>query len=52
MDNFEKNFTYMRLDKEPTEMWSKGLIYQNGEVDNAFKVFQMGYSFGRVAHIN
>ncbi|MFA5135677.1 MAG: hypothetical protein WC505_07895 [Patescibacteria group bacterium] len=49
LKDFEKLFKHERLDKEDKEMWKKGQIYQSGEVNNMFKAFQLGYSFGKVS---
>ena len=50
--NFEKNFYHMRLEKESKDFWSMGQIYQNGETNNAYKAYVMGYSFGRVVYMH
>ena len=47
MTQFEKNFPGIRLDKEPKDLWSKGIIYQNGETNNLFKAYRLGYSLGK-----
>ena len=53
IENFEKNFNYIRLDKEENrELWKKGIIYQNGETNNLFKAFSIGYSFARLNYMN
>lgn len=39
-----------RLDKEPKELWKKGQIYQNGEVNDLFKCFQHGYSYAKAVY--
>lgn len=51
LENFEKNFNNMRLDKEPKELWSQGRVYQSGETNNAYSAFILGYSFGRTTHM-
>lgn len=51
LDNFEKNFNYLRLDREnDKELWKKGIIYQSGETNNMYNAFIIGYSFGRVQY--
>ena len=52
LENFDKNFKHMRLDKESKEYWSKGQVYQNGETNNAYSAFVLGYSLGRVVYMN
>lgn len=43
---FEREFSTVRLDKEPKEIWAKGNIYQNGETNNLFLAYRRGYAFG------
>jgi hypothetical protein len=47
---FEKHFPG-RHDKEHKDMWPKGVIYQNGEMNNMFKVFCVGYSVARCEYL-
>lgn len=35
-----------RKDKEDKELWKKGLIYQNGDVNRLFLAFRSGVSYG------
>ena len=50
---FEKTFPLFtgycprRFDKEGKELWPKGRIYQNGEVNALFGVYRHGVSYGR-----
>jgi uncharacterized protein (UPF0332 family) len=45
---FEKCFKNEgRLDKEDKAMWSKGYVYQNGEVNRLFKAFREGVAYGQ-----
>jgi hypothetical protein len=47
---FEREFKGERLDKEVKDMWPKGYIYQNGEVNRLFLAYRQGFAFGtRVA---
>lgn len=48
MAEFEKSFRG-RFDKEPKELWKKGRVYQDGGLNNLYKVFLLGYSLGKVA---
>ena len=52
MQEFEKAYKYYRLDKENKEMWSSGLIYQDGEVNKLYEAFILGYATGRLVYIN
>ena len=47
MEQFEKEFRTLRLDKEPKQLWSKGVIYQNGNTNEIFLAYRQGYAFGR-----
>lgn len=47
LESFERDFSSERLDKEPKDLWVKGIIYQNGHVNNLFKAYRMGYSLGK-----
>ncbi len=47
MADFEKvatNVISARLDKEEKSEWSRGCVYQHGEVNKLFKGFQLGYA--------
>ena len=52
LEAFEKAFKAFRLDKENKDLWSKGHVYQSGEVNNMYKAFILGYSTGRAVYIN
>ena len=51
MDFFErsaKKLTYgLNFDKEDKQMWTKAAYYQSGEVNNLFRIYMMGYTFGK-----
>ena len=36
-----------RTDKEPKELWARGLVYQDGRTNEMFLMFRSGYSFGK-----
>ena len=44
---FDRLFKGRRLDKEPKEIWSKGRIYQNGEINELFLAFRQGVAYGQ-----
>ncbi|MCK9282400.1 MAG: hypothetical protein M0P71_17430 [Melioribacteraceae bacterium] len=50
--NFDKEYYYLNLIKEEKELWYKGQIYANGETNNLFKAYSLGYSFGRLNYLN
>ena len=50
LDAFDKNYSYMRLDKESKEFWQSGIIYQDGEVNKLYQSFILGYSLGRLIY--
>ena len=43
---FDREFRGLRLDKENKDLWSKGHIYQNGEVNNLFLAYRKGFALG------
>jgi len=47
MKQFEKDFSHLRLDCENKTLWSKGIVYQNGEANNLFDAYRRGYAFGK-----
>lgn len=48
MAQFEKDFRYKRLDKEENkEQWVRGYVYANGEVNELFKAYRLGYSLAK-----
>lgn len=44
---FEKDLKPGRLDKEPKDMWPRGIIYQDGHVNLLFLAYRHGYAFGK-----
>lgn len=48
---FEKSHSGLRFDKEPYELWSKGVVYQNGEVNKLYGLFMLGYSTARTVYM-
>jgi hypothetical protein len=44
---FERFCKPGRTDKEPKNMWARGIIYQDGTVNELFKVYRMGYAHGK-----
>lgn len=46
MAQFEREFSHHRLDKEPKEMWVKGVIYQNGVTNELFLAYRRGFAYG------
>lgn len=48
MAQFEREFSHHRLDKEPKDLWSKGIIYQNGQANELFLAYRRGYAYGVV----
>jgi hypothetical protein len=52
IENFEKNISYLpygvSFEKEERSMWEQGQIYQNGQTNNYFKCFMLGYQFGKI----
>lgn len=42
---FDKEFSRLRLAKEPKEMWPKGVLYQDGRVNDLFLAFRKGHAY-------
>jgi hypothetical protein len=49
MAKFERDFRYERLEREDHDMWAKNRIYKNGNMNNLFLAYRMGYAYGKVA---
>lgn len=43
MAQFEKDADTYQMDKEDKAMWSKQIYYCNGETNNMFKIYLLGY---------
>lgn len=52
MDVFEREYRYMRMDKEPKEGWKRGVVYEDPVANREFAAFLKGYSLGRVSYLN
>lgn len=44
---FDREFKGSRLDKEAKDMWPKGYVYQNGEINNLFLAYRKGFAYGK-----
>lgn len=51
LDNFEKAYKHLRLEKEDKALWKKGRIYQNGEANALYQAYAAGYALGRVKYL-
>ncbi len=40
-----------RKDREDNSLWSKGVYYQNGALNDIFRAYQSGYSYARSVYI-
>ena len=47
MADFERLCKPGRTDKEPKDMWARGIIYQDGTVNEMFKIYRLGYAHGK-----
>lgn len=47
MTQFERQHSHLRLDREPKELWPKGIIYESAETNRTFAAFRHGYSFAK-----
>lgn len=46
MEAFERAYRHKRLGREPKERWPKGNIYQNGDTNELFQAYRLGYAYG------
>ena len=44
---FDRAHKGRRLDKEPRDLWRRGVVYQDGHVNELFKAFREGYAFAK-----
>lgn len=44
---FEREFKHRRLEKEPKDLWPKGVIFQDGHVNELFIAYRKGHAFGK-----
>lgn len=51
MAQFEANFKHLALAKEDKGDWSRGIIYQNGNTNELFKVYRHGYAYGKAVAV-
>jgi hypothetical protein len=47
MAQFEREYPFERLDREPKELW-KTNVYQDGRVNSLFLAYRRGYSLGKM----
>ena len=51
ISGFEKEYKFLRLDKEPEKLWKKGIVYQDGETNKLYLAYRLGYSLGRCNYL-
>jgi hypothetical protein len=44
MTSFERTFKGRRFDRESKDIWPIGAVYQDGQVNELFKAYRMGYA--------
>jgi uncharacterized membrane protein len=49
MEAFEKTQGKARPSREAKELWQKGIIYQNGQINALFLAYRQGYAYGKAA---
>lgn len=47
IEQFERDIKPGRLDMEAKQDWSRGIIYQDGQVNAMFLVYRHGYAYGK-----
>lgn len=45
---FEREFKHRRLDKEAKDLWPKGVVFQDGHVNELFLAYRKGHAFGKL----
>lgn len=51
MDQFEKEFKGLRLDKETKDLWPRGRLYQDGHANVLFLAYRRGYALARCMYV-
>lgn len=46
MEQFEREHSNRRIERENKKLWAQGNIYQNGEVNALFLAYRRGYALG------
>lgn len=49
--SFERDFNYMRLDKEDKSLWKESIVYQDGETNKIYQAYSLGYALGRLNYM-
>lgn len=44
---FEREFSYLRLDREPKELWKERCVYACGETNALYLAYVAGYALGK-----
>ncbi|WP_225783384.1 hypothetical protein [Xenophilus sp. Marseille-Q4582] len=47
MTMFERTRRGARLDKETKDLWPRGIIYQDGQVNEQFSAYRQGYAYAQ-----
>lgn len=51
LQQFEKDFYFLRLDREKDKNLWKNYVYESGETNNLFKAYRLGYSLGKAVEM-
>jgi len=51
LSSFERDFKGRRLDKEDRKLWKMGVVYQDGETNELYLAYRLGYSLGRCKYM-
>ena len=51
MAMFDREHKGRRLDKETRDNWSRGIIYQDGHVNELFLTYRKGYALGKAVAV-
>lgn len=48
MEMFEREYRgSFRMDREPQELWARGIIYQDDQANTVFQAYRRGYALGK-----
>lgn len=50
MLQFEKEYKYLRLDREDRSIWPRGNIYQDGQANRLYLVYRNGYALAKCVY--
>lgn len=46
MEQFEREHSKRRIERENKELWAQGHVYQNADINALFLAYRRGYAYG------